>query len=213
MPTRDAALHNRFGQLSDQALLTLLASEESEGLTRVEFRALTEELVRRGLRKSTAPSAPIERESTGGRTYSKAPLVPRLIAAMIDGAIVVASFITMWWGFIVVAMAGQEDAAAILLAPLFLALLLYIFLRDARRGQSIGKRAARLMVVSVTSGRPCTARDSAFRSLVLILSGVLIPGVGWLIEPIAAIFDKDGRRLGDRAADTQVIEVSSYNAA
>jgi len=93
-----------------------------------------------------------------------------------------------------------------------LATLAYLFLRDARRGQSLGKRASRLMVVSVTTGRPCSARDSAFRSLVLVLTGILIPGVGWLIEPIVALVDKDGRRLGDRAADTQVIEVSSYNA-
>jgi len=42
MPTDDA-LYSRFGKLSDQALLTLLASEESDGLTSAEFRALLRE--------------------------------------------------------------------------------------------------------------------------------------------------------------------------
>ena len=63
MPTHDAP-HSRFGQLSDQALLALLASEESDSLTSAEFRALTEELVHRGLRKSTAPSRPLENGAT-----------------------------------------------------------------------------------------------------------------------------------------------------
>jgi len=208
MPTHDAP-HSRFGQLSDQALLTLLASEESDGLTSAEFRALTEELVRRGLRKSTAPTVPIERASAEGGIHPKASIARRFIAGGIDAAIVV----VMWSAIILAAIANVDKADNVLGLVLFVPTLCYMFLRDAWRGQSIGKRAARLMVVSVTSGRPCSARDSAFRSLVLILSGVLIPGIGWLIEPIVALVDKNGRRLGDRAADTQVIELSSYNAS
>ena len=88
----------------------------------------------------------------------------------------------------------------------------YLFLRDARRRQSIGKRASRLMVVSVETGQPCSARESPSRSLVLVLSGVLIPGIGWFIEPVVTLVDGDGRRLGDQATDTKVLEVSSHNA-
>ena len=39
----------------------------------------------------------------------------------------------------------------------------------------------------------------------------LIPGIGFLIEPIAAVVTADGRRLGDRLAGTQVIEVGDYD--
>jgi uncharacterized RDD family membrane protein YckC len=207
MPTDDA-LHSRFGKLSDQALLSLLASEESDRLTSAEFRALTEELVRRGLRKSTAPSVPIAKVSAEGGTHPKASIARRFIAGGIDAAIVV----VMWLAIILSAIANVNKADNVLGLVLFVPTLCYMFLRDAWRGQSIGKRAARLMVVSLANGRPCSARDSAFRSLVLVLTGILIPGVGWLIEPIVALVDKDGRRLGDRAADTQVIELSSYNA-
>ena len=120
-------------------------------------------------------------------------------------------FLAIWWIVILSAIAGHEDAGGVVVFLIVLATLTYMFLKDARRGQSLGKRAAGLMVVSLSGGQTCSARDSAFRSLVLLLSGVLLLGVGWLIEPIVAVIDKDGRRLGDRAADTQVIELSSDN--
>jgi uncharacterized RDD family membrane protein YckC len=212
MPTHDAP-HSRFGQLSDQALLTLLASEESDSLTSAEFRALTEELVHRGLRKSTAPSRPLENVATAGRRHAKASLARRFIAAAIDSVIVIGGWTLIPPIVLLTSSTKYENAASIPVIILFLSTLCYAFLRDARRGQSLGKRTSGLMVVSLATGRPCSARDSAFRSLVLILSGVLIPGVGWLIEPVIVMLDKDGRRLGDRAADTQVIELSSYNAS
>jgi uncharacterized RDD family membrane protein YckC len=51
--------------------------------------------------------------------------------------------------------------------------------------------------------------QSAIRALIWCVVN-LVPVVGWLIEPIMAIADENGRRLGDRAAGTQVIPVSSY---
>lgn len=211
MPTNDA-LRLRIGQLSDQTLLAMLASEDSERLTSEGLRALTEEVARRGLRKSTAPAVPFENPAGEPRMHPKASLSLRLIAAAIDAAIVVVPWFVMLWVIFLAAASEHEGIGSIVIIPLFLGTLSYLFLRDARRGQSIGKRAARLMVVSLETGRPCTAGESALRSLVLVLSGLLIPGIGWLIEPIVALVDRDGRRLGDRAADTQVIEVSSYNA-
>src|SRR5690348_13041122 len=95
MPTHDAH-RDRFGQLSDEALRTLLASEESDDLTSADFRALTEELVRRGLRKSTAPSRPVENLGTPGCSHQKASLSRRFIAAAIDSAIVIAGFVLIW---------------------------------------------------------------------------------------------------------------------
>ena len=41
-------------------------------------------------------------------------------------------------------------------------------------------------------------------------SWCIIPFVGWLIEPIIVLADGYGRKLGDRAANTQVIEKLYY---
>jgi hypothetical protein len=38
----------------------------------------------------------------------------------------------------------------------------------------------------------------------------IVPLVGWLIEPAVATVRDDGRRLGDQAADTQVIPATTY---
>jgi uncharacterized RDD family membrane protein YckC len=43
----------------------------------------------------------------------------------------------------------------------------------------------------------------------MLLVCLLIPAIGWLVEPIVTLLDDGGRRLGDRAAGTQVIERSS----
>ena len=166
MPTDDA-LYSRFGKLSDQALLTLLASEESDGLTSAEFRALTEELVRRGLRKSAAPSVPIEKAAPEGRIHPKASLTRRIIAAGIDAAIVVIAFVVMWSVIFMSEGPRHEDAGGIIALPIILATFGYIFLRDARRGQSIGKRAAepptrrssRCRVITLSSKTAAARRD------------------------------------------------------
>jgi uncharacterized RDD family membrane protein YckC len=86
----------------------------------------------------------------------------------------------------------------------------YSFTKDGREGgQSIGKDMMDLMVVHTETNTPCTMGQSALRALVWFAVS-LIPVVGWLIEPVIAIAAADGRRLGDRAAGTQVIPVSSY---
>ena len=66
------------------------------------------------------------------------------------------------------------------------------------------------MVVNVTTNRPCSWRESATRTLTMVVLP-LIPGIGFLIEPIVAVVTADGRRLGDRLAGTQVIEVGDYD--
>jgi uncharacterized RDD family membrane protein YckC len=40
----------------------------------------------------------------------------------------------------------------------------------------------------------------------------VIPILGQLVEPITVLTSDDGRRLGDRAAGTQVVDVSTYEA-
>jgi uncharacterized RDD family membrane protein YckC len=88
--------------------------------------------------------------------------------------------------------------------------VVYALVKDALPGgRSVGKRVMGLMVVHLSSNRPCNIWRSALRTLVLLLSNGL-PAVGSLIEPLLVLLTKDHRRLGDRAAGTQVIDVADY---
>lgn len=91
--------------------------------------------------------------------------------------------------------------------------LYYAFTKDGRgRGQSIGKKKLNLMVVNITTNKPCTRAESFLREIdVFFLQ--MFPIVGWLVEPIFIDTSDDGRRLGDRVANTQVIDVNDYRPA
>jgi len=205
-------LRSRYGRLSDDALLALLA-DDSDSLTNEAFQALTDEVVRRGLRK--AP--PIEAVGVSGpRVYPKASLAARFGAYVIDLAIGMGPAIVSGVVFAILTFANRNGDPSVPGAILFVASLLwalyYGLTKDARGvGQSIGKRATNLMVVNTSTNRPCSLRESMFRNLILGALN-LVPGVGWFIEPIVAIVEHSGRRIGDMAANTQVIEVRSYTS-
>ena len=145
-------------------------------------------------------------------SYPKARVFRRLIAKAIDvyigvGMPIMASAI----GMAVSARHGRINPVNVLL---FLSSLVwaiyYTFTKDAHNeGRSIGKRAMKLMVVNVSTGRPCSTGESAMRALITGLVG-LVPFIGWAIEPGFVLFAEDGRRLGDKAAGTQVIDRDAY---
>lgn len=88
--------------------------------------------------------------------------------------------------------------------------LWYNFTRDGNdRGAGFGKRVMKLMVVDVNTNRPATLEQSVKRQAVQMLLG-FIPIVGWAIEPLMVLLRNDGRRLGDLAAKTMVIEAREY---
>jgi uncharacterized RDD family membrane protein YckC len=144
--------------------------------------------------------------------YERAPLGPRLGALLIDIVVGFGAFVP---GAALVAMGtaaedeGMMVAGGLTLLLGFLWALYYGFTKDGATGQSIGKRRMGLMVVHLPTARPCTRGQSAVRALVMLLSG-LVPGIGWLIEPVAVLVVRDGRRIGDHAADTHVIAVADY---
>ena len=80
--------------------------------------------------------------------------------------------------------------------------LFYFFALESGDGQTLGKRAMRLRVVS-TAGRPPTMRQYAFRNLVRLFD---LPVVG-LLAMIAS--GERRQRLGDRAAQTMVVDADS----
>lgn len=146
--------------------------------------------------------------------YARAEPGPRLAAWLID---LVVGLVALVPGATLAAAgyAAGEDEGMMVMGGItcfvgFCWAIWYGFTKDGiNGGQSIGKRRVGLMVVHLPSDMPCTRAQSAIRALVAIVCNV-VPAVGWLIEPVMVFIGEDGRRLGDRAAETQVIAVDEY---
>lgn len=81
----------------------------------------------------------------------------------------------------------------------------YLLLRDAFiPGQSIGKFLVGLRVISVENGRPCGRWHSVYRNFILVVPGLNV--VAAVLETLEMVRDTQGQRLGDRLANTQVVE-------
>ena len=148
--------------------------------------------------------------------YARAEVGPRLLAAFIDFVIGVAALLP--GGALAIAgyAAGEDEGMMVMGWITFVVgfgwALWYALTKDGiNGGRSIGKRRVGLMVVHLPSNAPCTRAQSAIRALVAVICNV-VPAVGWLIEPVMVLIGEDGRRLGDRAADTQVIAAADYPA-
>jgi len=121
--------------------------------------------------------------------YAKADVRKRLLAASIDGLLVVTLCLVCWIGR----------------APLYLALGAgYLLLRDAIAGQSVGKILLGLVVIDLTTGRAASVSDSVKRNLLLLLPGANVVAI--FLEARTIMSDPQGQRLGDRLAQTQVVE-------
>jgi uncharacterized RDD family membrane protein YckC len=97
-----------------------------------------------------------------------------------------------------------------LAAFLYLIPLTYQYIKDGfGEGQSLGKVAVDLMVVDLSDNSPCSFGTSFYRNFVSALVA-LIPIVGPFIEPIIVLSSDDGRKWGDQAAKTQVIDIRDY---
>lgn len=121
--------------------------------------------------------------------YAKADVRRRLVAATIDGLLVVTSCLLYWnMGYVSYLAAGGA----------------YLLLRDAIRGQSVGKFLLGLVVISLETGRPSSLAGSVRRNLLLLLPGANIVAI--FLEAGTLVRDPQGQRLGDRLAQTQVVE-------
>ena len=149
--------------------------------------------------------------------YPKASLGNRFLAALLDGLISTGLSIPAIL-FFVAAMEktkGYDNDGAgglIFIAILFYLIpVIYSLIKDGLgQGQSWGKRPLDLMVVNLDNNAPCDKGKSFFRNFISTLVAI-IPFIGWLIEPIMVIATDDGRKLGDKAANTQVIDKKFYN--
>jgi uncharacterized RDD family membrane protein YckC len=121
--------------------------------------------------------------------YAKADVRRRLFAATLDGFVVVTSCLLYWTSEFALYLAAGAA---------------YLLFRDAIRGQSIGKFIFGLVVISLETGRPSSLAGSVRRNLLLLLPGANVIAI--FLEVRTVVSDPQGQRLGDRLAQTQVVE-------
>lgn len=165
------------------------------------------------------PGAVAELDAIPGLPYSKAPLDSRFFACLLDGLVEAAACLPAFLLFKSGITSWENDHTDSATIRFFFALLFYLaalgygLLKDGLgRGQSWGKKQLHLMVVNLDDDSPCNTRKSFLRNLVSALLA-MVPFIGWLAEPVLVLGTKDGRRLGDYAANTQVIELKQYRNA
>ncbi len=164
-----------------------------------------------GLQYAIAQSYAAELIVNDRPQYTKAPIWPRVVAAIVD------SVIGYGIGLLgVMLLVGGLDAgsggAKTLGAALLVWSLWYGFAKDGLGGGAgFGKRSQGLMVVHLPSNSACSKSKSGVRQLVaLVLTA--FGGIGLVVEVAIALLSENGRRLGDRAADTQVVSVEDFRA-
>lgn len=151
--------------------------------------------------------------------FPKAPNWDRFLGALLDGLITGALTIPagVLFFFAIMKMQRSYDGETpvnmfVMAGFLYLLPIAYTLFKDGMEGgQSWGKRAVGLMVVNLDGNIPCSKGKSFVRNIVSALLSI-IPYIGWLIEPIFVLADSNGRKVGDKAANTQVIAKSFYNA-
>ncbi len=144
----------------------------------------------------------------------KADFLPRFLAALIDGVIA--------WIPVVIPVIGAIVSAAYLLCKD--GIMYQITKDDNWKNKSIGKKVLNLEV-SCLDGGDVDLMISAKRNIPLTIGSfiAIIPLLGWIVGPALAVIaamielvmvitDKDGRRLGDRWANTMVISVVAANS-
>lgn len=157
-------------------------------------------------------ATPDSNEVPIGAVMAKADLMKRFLAALIDGGLaMVVSMVPVLGGLVAAAYLLFRDGLEL----------------DFMDGRSIGKKVMKLRPVRL-NGEPMDLVASAKRNWMFALGGItsvlaFIPVLGWLlmipvalaglvlglIEVFLVITDPQGRRLGDKIAGSQVVEVAS----
>jgi uncharacterized RDD family membrane protein YckC len=153
--------------------------------------------------KETKPEAPVKETKAQGNV--KADLGKRVVAVIID-------WVIAWVLAMVIPFLGGLIGAA------------YMLLRDGldfnfMDRRSLGKKLMKLRAVTL-DGSPVDINVSVKRNWVFAIGPVLmiLPVVGWvlgsivgfvigIIEIVLVFSDEEGRRMGDKLANTKVIEV------
>lgn len=144
--------------------------------------------------------------------YTKADFGLRLVALLIDNFITGILFVPAL-GLFAYALFEASGNTGAWLPYAFLCLVLpfaFMFLKDSMwEGQSPGKRIMGLQVINEVTNRPCDRTASFVRNFIMFLLNLF--SIGWLLGLVLVLSDEEkGKRLGDRVANTMVVEVDRY---
>ena len=148
----------------------------------------------------------------------KADFLPRLVAHFLDMllflVICTPAFFMISLSAVRAAQAPPDsfDPTSYYLWALLLTIpgLVFLLIKDGlSKGQSPGKQAMDVMVVSAVHNRPCSFSESFKRNIILSLTGS-VPLVGIFVEVLAMLTNKHWRRWGDRVAKLYVIDVDDF---
>ena len=133
----------------------------------------------------------------------KASVAKRLGAYLID--YFVFSFIMMFMMFFLMLIIQMLDNPNIFLTVIFSLVLSFIFcLRDAIKGQSLGKRVLGIAVRDVSDNFEVPSIPRLFlRQLFTCM---------WFIEFLVLAFSEENRKIGDRLASTGVYDLREYES-
>lgn len=121
--------------------------------------------------------------------YAKADLGRRFSAVMVDGLLCMSTwFLYRSYGSALYVLAGA----------------LYLLFRDSISGRSLGKFCVGLVVIDLPTDRPCGRLGSVTRNALFLLPGANLVAV--FLESVSVVRDPQGQRLGDRLAQTQVVD-------
>jgi len=146
--------------------------------------------------------------------HLETPLGSRIAAYLLDTLIAIGmslpAFICFFLGMQAIQQYKLEIGTFLLIGAVlfyFIPLCYSLFKDGLGKGQSWGKKALGLQVIQEESHEPCSYKKSFVRNGVMFLLN-LVPILGFLIEPLFFISTVDGKRLGDKAAKTIVIEIN-----
>ncbi|MCS7014326.1 MAG: RDD family protein [Chloroherpetonaceae bacterium] len=141
-------------------------------------------------------------------SYEVASVSDRILAAIVDGCIIIAYFITVSTVLYVLSEIGLDlgnSVGIIILFGLYIVALFYDLLCEVfMDGQSFGKKAMKIKVVKIDGTEPSIG--SYFLRWILRIVDIILftPAVAIL----AILINGKGQRIGDIAANTTVVKLT-----
>src|SRR5262249_4529903 len=121
--------------------------------------------------------------------YAKADLGRRFSAVMIDGLLGLGAWV----------LYARSQSVLYLMGG-----AIYLLFRDSVAGRSLVEFCFSLLVIDLHSGSPCGRMGSITRNALFVLPGANATAL--FFEAASVVRDPQGQRLGDRLAQTQVVD-------
>lgn len=145
---------------------------------------------------------------SGGST-AKAGLGKRLVAYLIDAALVVLGYLVLSALILAgdnVSIAFGDGVAAVGFIVLFGFMVWNYVLKQGKTGQTIGKQTQKITLVSDATGQPPGRGKALARSLVATLLATFTCGIGGLLNLMWPLWDRERKRLTDKMLDLSIVD-------